>query len=70
MNVWDVDIHSDNHIHLRNRLAKTGVLERAGLFLPFGENGGPIENRFVLFLSAEQRAGDNGDLWRSRLRRG
>jgi hypothetical protein len=26
IHVWDVDIHCDNHVHFRNRPAKTGAL--------------------------------------------
>jgi hypothetical protein len=29
--VPDVDIHSDNHVHLRNRPAKTGALKKSCL---------------------------------------
>jgi hypothetical protein len=30
--VWDVNIHSDNHIHYRNKLMETGSLKRAVCF--------------------------------------
>jgi hypothetical protein len=32
MKLWDVDIHSDNHVHFRKRLEKTETLKRAVLF--------------------------------------